>query len=54
MKLVADSSTCAVQTGREQSIESLSEGTEVNATYVLQGGQPTARVVYAEPQRFLH
>jgi len=54
MKLLANASTCAVQTGREQSIESLSEGTEVNATYVLEGGQPTARVVHAQPQRFLH
>ncbi len=54
MKLLADESTCAVQLGREQSIESLSEGTEVHATYVLEDGQPTARVVRAEPLRSLH
>jgi hypothetical protein len=53
MKLSADASTCAVQAGREQSIESLSEGTEVRAAYVLEGGAPTARVVRAEPQRSL-
>jgi hypothetical protein len=53
VKLHADESTCAVQTGRQQSIESLSEGTEVRAAYVLEEGQPTARVVRAEPQRFL-
>jgi hypothetical protein len=53
VKLSANESTCAVQTGREQSIESLSEGTEVRAAYVLEAGQPTVRVLHAEPQRFL-
>jgi hypothetical protein len=54
VKLRADASTCAVQRGRVQSIESLSEGTEVRASYVLEEGLPTARVVHAEPQRALH
>lgn len=51
MKLHADESTCAVQARRELVPESLLEGTEVRASYVLKDGLPTARVVRAEPVR---
>lgn len=51
VSLRANASTCAVQTGREQSLESLTEGTEVRVAFVLEQGQPVARLVHAEPQR---
>ncbi|MDY7231277.1 hypothetical protein [Hyalangium rubrum] len=51
MKLLADEGTCAVQARRVRSIESLQEGTEVRASYVLKDGASVARVVRAEPER---
>jgi hypothetical protein len=53
MKLRTGEGTCAVQARRVLSPESLLEGVEVRVSYVMEQGLPTARVVRAEPLRFL-
>ncbi|WP_224240576.1 hypothetical protein [Hyalangium gracile] len=53
MKLHVDESTCAVQAHRERPASSLRDGTETEVAYVMVNGLPTARVVRAEPERFL-
>jgi hypothetical protein len=53
VKLRVDEGTCAVQARRALLPASLLEGTEVTVSYVMEGGLPTARVVLAEPQRYL-
>jgi hypothetical protein len=53
VKLRMDEGTCAVQARRALLPGSLLEGPEVRASYVMEGGLPTARVVRAEPQRSL-
>jgi hypothetical protein len=52
VKLHADEDTCVVQARQElERPESLLEGTEVRASYVMKDGLPTVRVVRAEPVR---
>lgn len=53
MKLHVTPSTCAVQGHEERRPDSLLVGTETQVSYVLENGLPTARVVRAEPERFL-
>lgn len=53
MKLRADESTCAVQAHHERTPPSLHAGTETQVAYVMVNGLPTARVVRAEPERYL-
>ena len=54
MKLRADESTCAVQAQHERDASSLHVGTETQVAYVMENGLPTARVVRAEPERYMH
>jgi hypothetical protein len=51
VKLLTDDVTCAVQARKAMAPESLSEGTEVRVAYVEGPGEPTARVIRAEPMR---
>lgn len=53
MKLASDESTCAVQGHHERGTSSLLVGTETQVAYVLENGLPTARVVRAEPERYV-
>ncbi len=53
VKLRVDEGTCAVQARRALLTESLLEGPEVRVSYVMEDGLPTARLVRAEPQRYL-
>jgi hypothetical protein len=53
VKLRMDEGTCAVQARRALLTESLLEGPEVRVSYVMEDGLPTARLVRAEPQRYL-
>ncbi|WP_224373155.1 hypothetical protein [Hyalangium versicolor] len=54
MKLLADESTCVVQNHRVRPLDALQVGTETRVSYVLVNGLPTARVLRAEPERFVH
>ncbi len=54
MKLRSDASTCAVQGRKMRLPQSLLVGTEVRASYVMEDGLPTARVVLVEPVRPTH
>jgi hypothetical protein len=53
VKLRTDDVTCTVQAGKALPPEALSEGTEARVAYVEDAGEPTARVIRAEPMRFL-
>lgn len=53
VKLRTDDVTCSVQAGKALPPEALSEGTEARVAYVEGEGEPTARVIRAEPMRFL-
>ena len=53
VKLRTNDVTCTVQAGKALPPEALSEGTEARVAYVEDAGEPTARVIRAEPMRFL-
>ncbi len=51
LRLFTDPSTCVLQAGRPIPPESLREGTSVRASYVIEGGVPTARLIRTQPAR---
>jgi hypothetical protein len=53
VKLRTDDVTCTAQAGKALPPEALSEGTEARVAYVEDAGEPTARVIRAEPMRSL-
>jgi hypothetical protein len=53
VKLRTDEVTCSVQAGKAVPPMGLSEGTEARVAYVEEAGEPTARVIRAEPLRSL-
>ncbi len=53
LKLRMDESTCAVQAHRLRGAGALHVGTEAQVAYVMENGLPMARVVRAEPERFM-
>lgn len=49
LRLYTAPSTCVLLAGRPIPPESLSEGTQVRASYVIEDGRPTVRMIRTQP-----